>query len=122
MNLASGLNRFKPTMAENSPLTSFSPFVKNMGLEENYRVLKHRSKWRAERKIRHLTETCKSWLHAKNLPRALWAKGMKYEAYVINRMPLSPIIMKSPYELVFGEKPSVKYLRIFGSICYIHVP
>ena len=28
----------------------------------------------AERKIRHLTETCKSWLHAKNLPRALWQK------------------------------------------------
>jgi len=28
----------------------------------------------AERKIRHLTETCKSWLHAKNLPRALWVE------------------------------------------------
>lgn len=54
-------------------------------------------------RIKHLTEACKSWLHAKNLPRALWAKGMKYEAYVINRMPLSPINMKSPYELVFGE-------------------
>jgi len=37
-------------------------------------------------------------------------------------MPLSPINMKSPYELIFKEKPSVKHLRVFGSICYVHVP
>ena len=57
----------------------------------------------AERKIRHLTETCKSWLHAKNLPRALWAEGMQCATYVINKMSLSPINMKSPYELIFKE-------------------
>lgn len=76
----------------------------------------------AERKIRHLTETCKSWLHAKNLPRSLWAEGMKCASYVINRTPLSPNNMKSPYELMFGEKPSVKYFKVFGSVCYVHVP
>ena len=38
----------------------------------------------AERKIRHLTETCKSWLHVKNLLRALWAEGMQCVTYVIN--------------------------------------
>lgn len=47
---------------------------------------------------------------------------MKCAAYVINRMPLSPTNMKSPYELMFREKPSVKHLRVFGSICYVHVP
>ncbi len=76
----------------------------------------------AEQKIRHLTETCKSWLHAKNLPKALWAEGMMCATYVINRLPLSPTNMKSPYELMFGEKPSVKHLRVFGSIYYVHVP
>ncbi|CAA7020014.1 unnamed protein product [Microthlaspi erraticum] len=75
----------------------------------------------AERKIRHLSETCRSWLHAKNLPKALWAEGMRCAAYVINRMPLSPNNMKSPYEMVHGKKPTVKHLRIFGSICYVHV-
>lgn len=36
-------------------------------------------------------------------------------------MPLSPINMKSPFELMFGEKPNVKHFRIFNSICCVHV-
>lgn len=39
---------------------------------------------------------------------------MACAAYVINRVPLSPINMKSPYELMFEEKPSVKYLRFLA--------
>ncbi|KAM1031938.1 hypothetical protein ACFX2I_035575 [Malus domestica] len=76
----------------------------------------------AERKIRHLTETCRSWLHAKNLPKALWAESMMCAVHVINRLPLSPNNMKTPYELMFGDKPSVKHFKVFGSICYVHVP
>lgn len=34
-------------------------------------------------------------------------------------LPLSPNTMKTPYELMFGEKSRVKVL---GSICYVHVP
>ncbi|KAK8940855.1 hypothetical protein KSP39_PZI009825 [Platanthera zijinensis] len=76
----------------------------------------------AERKIRHLTETCKCWLHAKSIPRSFWAEGMSCAAYVINRMPLSPINMKSPFEMLLKEKPSVEHLRVFGSTCYVHIP
>jgi hypothetical protein len=76
----------------------------------------------AKRKIQHLVETCKSWLYAKTLPKALWAEGMAFAAYVINQVPLSPINMKSPYELTFEEKRSVKHFKVFGSICYVHVP
>ncbi|XXG88109.1 hypothetical protein AAC387_Pa12g0365 [Persea americana] len=47
---------------------------------------------------------------------------MACATYVINWVPLSPINMKSPYELMFGEKPSVKHFKVFGSICYVHVP
>ncbi|KAG6516961.1 hypothetical protein ZIOFF_020337 [Zingiber officinale] len=75
----------------------------------------------AEQKIRNLVETCKCWLHAKNLPKALWAKGMKCATYVINRVPLSSTNNKAPYELLFGVKPNVEYHRVFGLICYIHV-
>jgi hypothetical protein len=48
--------------------------------------------------------------------------GMTCATYVINRVPLSPINMKSLYELMFEEKPSVKHFKVFGSICYVHVP
>lgn len=47
---------------------------------------------------------------------------MKCVAYVINKVPLSPTNMKSPYELMFGEKPNVRHFIIFGSICYVYVP
>jgi hypothetical protein len=75
----------------------------------------------AKRKIQLLVETCWSCLYAKNVPKALWAKGMSCAAYVINRVPRSPINMESPYELMFEEKPSVKHFKVFGSICHAHV-
>jgi hypothetical protein len=43
-------------------------------------------------------------------------------AYMVNPVPLSPINMKSPYELMFEEKPSVNHFKVLGSICYFHVP
>jgi hypothetical protein len=76
----------------------------------------------AERKIRHLVEVCRSWVYAKNLPKALWAEGMACATYVVNRLPCSPINMKSPHELMFDEKPSVKHLKVFGCTCFVHVP
>jgi hypothetical protein len=47
---------------------------------------------------------------------------MTYAANVINRVPLSPINLKSPYEQMFGNKPSVKHFKVFGLICYVHIP
>jgi len=37
-------------------------------------------------------------------------------------MSLSPINMKSPYELIFEEKMNLKHLKVLGSVCYVHVP
>ncbi|KAG6477308.1 hypothetical protein ZIOFF_066561 [Zingiber officinale] len=75
----------------------------------------------AERKIRHLVETCKSWLHTKKLPKELWAEGMNCAAHVINRTPLSSTNNKAPYELLYDVKPNVKHFRVFGSLCYVHL-
>lgn len=29
--------------------------------------------------------------------------------------------MKSPYDKIFGEKPNLKYFKVFGSIFYVHI-
>lgn len=50
-----------------------------------------------ERKIKHIVETCKSLMHAKNLSKALWTEGMACTTYVINRVSLSSINMRLPY-------------------------
>lgn len=76
----------------------------------------------AERKLAHLTAVTLSWLHDKNLPRELWAEAMKCACHVINRLPPWPGTSKSPFELLFNTKPDVSYFRIFGSLCYVHVP
>ncbi|KAK8923921.1 hypothetical protein KSP39_PZI019707 [Platanthera zijinensis] len=103
--------------------SNFSNFCRKFGIQQEL-IYAHTPQQNgiAERKVRHLIEICKCWLHAKGIPMSFWAKGMVCAAYVINRMPLSPNNMKSPYELVFKEKPSVEHLRVFGSTCYVHVP
>ena len=43
-------------------------------------------------------------------------------AYVINRVLLSLINMKYPYELMFKENSSVKHFKVFGYPYYVHIP
>ncbi|KAK3034348.1 hypothetical protein RJ639_032246 [Escallonia herrerae] len=33
-----------------------------------------------------------------------------------------PGTQKSPFEILYSEKPNVNYFWVFGSICYVHVP
>ena len=43
-------------------------------------------------------------------------------AYVLNRCPTKRLKNKVPEEVWSGKKSSVNHLRVFGSICYKHVP
>jgi len=70
----------------------------------------------------HLASTSLSWLHDKNLPRELWAEAIQCACYVINRLPPWPGKAKSPFEILYHEKPNVNYFRVFGSTCYVHIP
>ncbi|KAK3031162.1 hypothetical protein RJ639_035185 [Escallonia herrerae] len=68
----------------------------------------------AEGKPRHLQEVRRSGLHAKSLPQELWPEAMQCACHVINRLPLKVIDMKSPFELLYEEKPSVAYSRVLA--------
>lgn len=68
----------------------------------------------AERKLAHLTSVCLSWLHAKNLPRELWAAGMQTACYVINRLPPWPGKVSSPFEVLYHRKPNER-MEMYGS-------
>ncbi|KAF3653575.1 putative receptor-like cytosolic serine/threonine-protein kinase RBK1-like [Capsicum annuum] len=76
----------------------------------------------AERKLAYLTSVCLSWLHDKNLPRELWAEAIQCGCHVTNRLLPWPGTQKSPFELLYSQKPNVNYFRVFGSTCYVHVP
>jgi len=42
--------------------------------------------------------------------------------YVLDRCPPKRLKNKVPEEVWSGKKPSANHLRVFGSICYKHVP
>ena len=47
---------------------------------------------------------------------------MNTAAYILNRSPTRKLENITPEEAWTGVKPSVSHLRVFGSICYRHVP
>ncbi|KAG8502260.1 hypothetical protein CXB51_002212 [Gossypium anomalum] len=38
------------------------------------------------------------------------------------RLPIKALAQKTPFEAWFGFKPSLAHLRVFGCVCYAHVP
>lgn len=47
---------------------------------------------------------------------------MRAAIYVINRLPQPKLNFMTPVEKLFGVKPNVSHLRVFGSVCYVFVP
>ena len=77
----------------------------------------------AERDNRTLVEAARVMLYAhSNLPKRLWAELVNTAAYIINRTGVSAVEGKSPFELWFGKKPSIKHLKVIGTTCYAHIP
>ena len=77
----------------------------------------------AERDNRTLVEAARAMLYAhSNLPKRLWAELVNTAAYIINRTGVSAVEGKSPFELWFGKKPSIKHLNVIGTTCYAYIP
>lgn len=75
----------------------------------------------AERENRTLVESARSMMHAKGLPLHLWAEAVNTAQYILNRTATSSVEGKSPLEIWTGKKTSVKYLKIFGTECFVHI-
>ncbi|WJZ92853.1 hypothetical protein VitviT2T_011828 [Vitis vinifera] len=67
-------------------------------------------------------EMARCMLFEKRLPKLLWAEAVNTSVYLLNRLPTKSVQSKTPIEAWFGVKPSVKHLKVFGSLCYLHVP
>src|ERR1044072_8758942 len=72
-----------------------------------------------ERKNRTLVEMARSMLDEYKSPYSFWAEVINTAFHASNRLFLRKILMKTPYELLTGHKPNVKYLRVFGCKCFI---
>ncbi|GJV67327.1 retrovirus-related pol polyprotein from transposon TNT 1-94 [Tanacetum coccineum] len=72
-----------------------------------------------ERRNRTLVEAARTMLSAAKVPLLFWAKAIATTCFTQNRSLVIPRHEKSPYHIINGRKPSVKFFYIFGSLCYI---
>ena len=73
-------------------------------------------------KNRTVMEMERCMLFEKKLPKILWAKAVNTSVYLLNKLPTKSFQNKTPIEAWSGVKPSVKHLKVFGTLCYFHVP
>ncbi|KAG2758456.1 hypothetical protein Pcac1_g29407 [Phytophthora cactorum] len=64
----------------------------------------------------------RSMLHHAKLDKCFWAEAAILAIYVKNRLPSPKIEHKTPFEIVYKSKPSVKHMRVFGCRTYILTP
>jgi hypothetical protein len=52
-------------------------------------------------------------------PKHLWADAISTACYISNQIFMRSILHLTPFELHFGQKPSVSHLRPFGCKCFV---
>ena len=76
----------------------------------------------AERYNRSVMDTARCLLKEADVSRMYWPEIIKAAAYLKNRTLANTLVEKTPYEIFFGEKPDIKYLKIYGSKVYVRIP
>ncbi|GKV07654.1 hypothetical protein SLEP1_g19401 [Rubroshorea leprosula] len=68
-----------------------------------------------------MMEMARSMLFEKNLPKKFWAEARHTAICLLNGFPIRAAKDKTPTEAWVGLKPLAYHLKVFGSICYMHV-
>ncbi|MCO5612585.1 hypothetical protein L7F22_066853 [Adiantum nelumboides] len=76
----------------------------------------------AERKNRVIAEFARAMMNEMNMPLTYWAEEVHTAVHIMNQTPTAAIHDISPYERLYGIKPIVSYMKVFGCVCYVHVP
>jgi hypothetical protein len=93
-----------------------SSYLRDKGIEQRFSVVyTPQQNGFIEREIRTVTECARTLLNNAQLPQPLWAEMVSTAVYLLNRRINSRTGNKTPFELWFGKKPSVKNLHRVGT-------
>jgi hypothetical protein len=75
-----------------------------------------------ERKNRTLVECARNMMKGKNLSNTFWAEAINTAVYLKNRSPTRCLDNVTPFEALYGSKPVVHNLKVFGCKAFAHIP
>ena len=70
-------------------------------------------------KQRHILGTARKLFFQSNLPIKFCGDCIQFAVHLINRMLLMVLKGKSPYEVLFGTKPTYTHLKVFRCLCFV---
>ena len=71
-----------------------------------------------ERRNRTLFDMVRSMMSLTDLPLSIWDYALETAAFTLNRAPSKSVEM-TPYELWFGNKPKLSFLKVWGCDAYV---
>ena len=63
-----------------------------------------------------------SVLQGKNISNGFGVEAINSDVYLKNRSPTKKLDFQTPFEILYGYKPNVSHLRVFGSTAFAHIP
>ena len=95
-------------------------FLSDEGIKHQYSVAyTPQQNGVAERKNQTLMDAARTMLAEFQSPYNLWAEDINTACHATNRLYLRKWLNKTPYEIFTGNKPNIKYFRVFGCKCFI---
>ena len=114
---------FRHDGAREFATSSLKTFYEDQGIEQQVTVpYAHQTNATAERAIRTIVTIGRSLLHHAKLDKCFWAEAAMTAIYIKNRLPSPKIQDKTPFEIMYKSKPSVKHMRVFGCRAYVFTP
>ena len=72
----------------------------------------------SERRNRTLLDMVRSMMSLTDLPLSFWGYALETVAFTLNKAP-SKSVETTPYELWFGKKPKLSFLKVWGCDAYV---